>query len=300
MRLVCPNCDAQYEVDGAAIPEAGRDVQCSNCGHAWFQRHPEVEAEEEAAEEVFETEVTAQGMDALSEPMMDMTGEPEVIEPPAPPPSSLATEPEPQPKTESPTQRKLDESVLAVLREEAERETAVRRTEAPRAVEVQTDLGLQPPPPTVPIVPVTPPSVLAARERFKDLSADAEELAAEEDAAALAARPASRRELLPDIEEINSTLRASSEPRGEDDETTLPPPVEDRRQGFRSGFVLMIIIAIGLWMTYVMSPRIVAQIPASASAMGAYVEAVDKARVSVDAALQSASRSLRSLSGKDS
>ena len=48
MRLVCPNCDAEYEVDAAAIPLPGRDVQCSNCGHAWFQAHPELEAAEEA------------------------------------------------------------------------------------------------------------------------------------------------------------------------------------------------------------------------------------------------------------
>ena len=37
MRLTCPNCDAQYEVDEAVIPEDGRDVQCSSCGHTWFQ-----------------------------------------------------------------------------------------------------------------------------------------------------------------------------------------------------------------------------------------------------------------------
>ena len=37
MRLVCPNCSAQYEVDGSMIPDEGRDVQCSNCGHTWFE-----------------------------------------------------------------------------------------------------------------------------------------------------------------------------------------------------------------------------------------------------------------------
>ena len=42
MRITCPNCGAQYEVDDTLIPEAGRDVQCSNCGKGWFQaRHPE-------------------------------------------------------------------------------------------------------------------------------------------------------------------------------------------------------------------------------------------------------------------
>ncbi len=37
MRLVCPNCSAQYEIDGSMIPDEGRDVQCSNCGHTWFE-----------------------------------------------------------------------------------------------------------------------------------------------------------------------------------------------------------------------------------------------------------------------
>ena len=56
MRLVCPNCDAEYEVDTSAIPLAGRDVQCSNCGHAWFQAHPEVVAERDDEEALFGSE----------------------------------------------------------------------------------------------------------------------------------------------------------------------------------------------------------------------------------------------------
>ncbi len=144
-----------------------------------------------------------------------------------------------------------------------------------------------------------PPSVLAARERFAELSVDRDE-AIDVEEEEIVTRPASRRELLPDIEEINSTLRASTEPRGEP-EDELPPPEmlpAEGRGGFRSGFLLMLLIAAGLWLTYVMAPRIVAQIPASGPAMEAYVAAVDKARVGVDAALQSASRSLRDLSGQ--
>ena len=37
MRLICPNCEAQYEVPDDAIPPGGRDVQCSNCQQTWFQ-----------------------------------------------------------------------------------------------------------------------------------------------------------------------------------------------------------------------------------------------------------------------
>ncbi|QPM90683.1 zinc-ribbon domain-containing protein [Pseudooceanicola algae] len=40
MRLTCPNCGAQYDVPGDAIPSAGRDVECSNCEEIWYQTGP--------------------------------------------------------------------------------------------------------------------------------------------------------------------------------------------------------------------------------------------------------------------
>jgi predicted Zn finger-like uncharacterized protein len=296
MRLVCPNCDAQYEVDDAAIPLAGRDVQCSNCGHAWFQPHPSVEAEMALEEEIFE-------------PLDDL--------PEAPPPPGLraatvaATAPAaddeegeaadwareapvapPDPVEVPPRRRVIDEQVLAVLREEAEREAAVRRTEAPAGVEMQPDLGLPPP------VPQVPASVLAARERFRDLSADPDDEQDRFDDPPH--RAASRRELLPDIEEINSTLRSSSEPRIEETDAELMefPDTDTGRQGFRSGFVLMIVISVGLWMAYTMAPRIVQQMPATEGPMKSYVATVDSLRVGLDNALRKASAQLRSLSGE--
>ena len=271
MRLICPNCDAQYEVDDAAIPPAGRDVQCSSCGHAWFQTQADPDLAAPAPEWI-DPDGAAED-DALTD------------EQPSPGPVV------PEDNT-GPRRRGLDDSVLAVLREEAARETAVRRAEAPPPMEVQTDLGLAPPPP-----PPVPPSVLAARERFADLSSPPpEDLAPEDD---IAVRPASRRELLPDIEEINSTLRASSEPRGDSAEAGTGASGDAERRGFRGGFVLIILIAVLMWSAYAMAPRIVAAVPAAETAVQAYVAAVDRARLAVDAALQSASRSLRSLSGLD-
>ncbi|MEM8870907.1 MAG: zinc-ribbon domain-containing protein [Pseudomonadota bacterium] len=37
MRLICPNCASQYEVDGSLFPPEGREVQCSNCEESWIQ-----------------------------------------------------------------------------------------------------------------------------------------------------------------------------------------------------------------------------------------------------------------------
>ena len=36
MLIKCPNCNAQYEVPNDIIPAAGRDVQCSSCSKTWF------------------------------------------------------------------------------------------------------------------------------------------------------------------------------------------------------------------------------------------------------------------------
>ena len=50
MRLTCPNCNAQYEVDEKVIPKGGRDVQCSACGHTWYQYPMEVALQMRAAD----------------------------------------------------------------------------------------------------------------------------------------------------------------------------------------------------------------------------------------------------------
>lgn len=38
MRITCPNCGAQYEVDAEDISFAGQDVQCSECFTIWLQK----------------------------------------------------------------------------------------------------------------------------------------------------------------------------------------------------------------------------------------------------------------------
>ncbi|HSF63981.1 MAG TPA: zinc-ribbon domain-containing protein [Paracoccaceae bacterium] len=248
MRLTCPNCDAQYEVDDSAIPDTGRDVQCSNCGHAWFQLPPDVEAALEAEEAVF---------DASPRP-----APPEAAEDDAPPPPVAAVAPAPSPR------RALDENLMAILREEAERETAARRAERARGIEVQPDLGLDQ---AASMPPMTPLPEAAP------------------------SRPASRRELLPDIEEINSTLRASDPP---ETGAIAEAAAEARaRSGFRTGFVLVLLVAVLGVAVYAMAPRIAHNLPASAPAMQAYVATIDGARLRLDGAVQGLIAALRGLSG---
>lgn len=248
MRLICPNCDAEYEVDASVIPDAGRDVQCSNCGHAWFQASPQVEAELDAEADLYD----------------------------APAPETPQTRPEPNPRT-------LDESVLAVLREEAERETAARRAEAP-AIETQPDLGLSQPAPTMPGGGGDPVAQRIAK--IKGIEAEP-------------AKQQTRREMLPEIDEINSTLRASSEKRSGDAQTGDETPGPRQRRGaFRNGFLLMMIVAVLIVMLYVMAPKLAQQIPGADPALKAYVGAVDAARIALDGWMQSAIGFLRGLTGK--
>ncbi|WP_165351959.1 zinc-ribbon domain-containing protein [Salipiger sp. IMCC34102] len=48
IRLICPNCGATYEIEASAIPDTGRDVQCSNCAHIWFEEPTRPLAEDTA------------------------------------------------------------------------------------------------------------------------------------------------------------------------------------------------------------------------------------------------------------
>ena len=98
MRLTCPRCGAQYEIDGAEIPAAGRTVECTACGNTW--RHVPDEARPLRL--------------VPAAPAPEITGVPEAFD--------AADRPV--------LNRPLNESVLSILREEAGREISARRRDA--------------------------------------------------------------------------------------------------------------------------------------------------------------------------
>lgn len=279
MRLICPNCDAQYEVDGSAIPEAGRDVQCSNCGHAWFQmREPE---ESDPSAELYREPEPAETVPVPAALAQTDADDPEDDDEP------LTTSPAPEP-----ARRTLDESVLAVLREEAEREKAARRAEA-SGIEMQGDLGL--PPPVSPAVGSAAAAAAAAAAASSVMSPTEKRLASMKGEPVPPPRPAARRDLLPDIEEINSTLRPT-EVTAEPDGTSLAPEKAEA-SGFRSGFVLMLIVAAVAVALYGMAPQLSQQIPGAAEALQGYVSAVDSARAMLDSLMRRATGALNGITG---
>ena len=292
MRLVCPNCDAKYEVPDDAIPQGGRDVQCSSCGHAWFQLHPEAEiaAEEEAA--LFG--------DDLARPEEPVPSEPEAVteaitaaETAADPQTDDAiaavlaeAAPEAPPAT-APPKQELDETVLAVLREEAAREAEARRIEAQRdgarradaegQLQVQPDLGVETSPPAA----LSPTQRRLAMLKGKDPDAPPPE----------PPKPAARRDLLPDVEEINSTLQPSDSGYDPDAEVDKLPDLT-RRGGFRSGFFLMILLMVIAAAVYLSAPKLVGQFPALEGTLTAYVAMIDSLRLWLNDLVNSATNAL--------
>lgn len=255
MRLTCPNCGAQYEVPAEVIPTDGRDVQCSNCGYTWFQAHPDAALTPAPSLEQGEPPLPG------PEPEPDFEAEP-VQEPEA------APEPEPQEELPdpAPVRQQMDSSVSDILREEAEREAELRAQEAqPEPMDIQTDLGLDNHGPDE-----AGKRARQAQERMAKIKGDP--LPPPEDGE-------SRRDLLPDIEEVSSTLKTSDDSqRNTQIEADDTQQMQKRSGGFRRGFVIALLIAALLVLAYMNAPLIAEKVPAAEATVNVYVATVDQAR----------------------
>jgi len=317
MRLVCPNCGAQYEIADDLIPTDGRDVQCSNCGHAWFEQPgasvaaeddpggevppiaapaPQDEPEDPPEPEVEEAPAEAASPEAEEqdpepeeepEPEEDETPEPEPEEEPEREPEpddedAPDTEPEPDQEQDRPPRsdrRSLDPAIAEILREEAEREEAARRAES-EPLETQPDLGLDD------AESLATQRAREARERVARLRGESQPqggpaAAAAAAAASVAVAQASdrqgARDRLPDIEEINSTLQATG-PNAEE-----IAAVRERQQagGFRRGFMVVVVVALLATILYIVAPNLIGSVPALEPVLKGYVDLVDGLRLSL-------------------
>jgi hypothetical protein len=244
------------------VPADGRDVQCSNCSTTWFQPGPRI-------------------AEPVAEPTPDLTPTPEprlaavdVEGPSGEPDTDDGTRPE------RPARRQIDPDVADILREEAERESRLRQeTQAPEPVEQQEEM---------PLVSAEDEARDDARaRRIAELEGAEDAFESDDDIAAAVAgvTAASRREIFPDIEEINSTLRATGDRREEEANATDVDTLgsTDRKRGkVRLGFFLVLIIAaIGVGL-YAYAPQIAGLVPALASPLDAYVDLVNQGRFWLD------------------
>lgn len=180
MRITCPRCNACYEVPDAVMPPGGRDVQCSVCGHSWYQliaaqagdyQTPdegvgptqyvpfdahiiETPGFSESSEESEETKRVRRLRAALDghksqrrlTPTLSLgaqfTEDATETETPAPPHTDDHSH---DPELAEAPKRELDPAVAEVLRAEAEFERQARLHGSAVALEMQPELGLVPP-----------------------------------------------------------------------------------------------------------------------------------------------------------
>jgi predicted Zn finger-like uncharacterized protein len=174
--------------------------------------------------------------------------------------------------------RPADAAALDILREEAEREMSQRRAPPSESIETQTDLGLHD------IRERRTPS-RALRARMAHLGEDVPEDAEPDEKAAVESRPQRdaesdfayeepRRDLLPDIEEINSTLKPSQRKNAFSEAR--------RRSGFRAGFLMMLFAAFALVFAYAQAPAIARARPEAEPSMIAFVDTANDVRDWID------------------
>lgn len=259
MRITCPNCLAQYEVDAGLLPDEGRDVQCSACDHVWFQPAPprkglrtdlapdgvQAPSPKESAEiprtlpDVEETEQDKPGLVKARSPEIDA-----------------------RPATAAP--RQLDPSISEILKEEARFAQEVAQRERTQ-VELQPDLGLLSggPWPTTAQASTAP-----APTPQNDM-----------------ARP-TLQTAFPDIDDVSATLEplGSRHAKGTDG-YELPATPKERQRSFLGGFLIPVAIGTVLVILYVLVPLISASAPAAAPAAQAYAGAIDSLRVSLSSLL---------------
>lgn len=104
--LICPGCAAEYRVPDTAIPEGGRDVECTACSRVWFVPGPYQQPARTESE-------SRSAIPAPPQPAQDQPAESPL----------LAAAPI------LPAKRRLPESVLNILRDEVEHERRARMAE---------------------------------------------------------------------------------------------------------------------------------------------------------------------------
>lgn len=272
MRLICPNCSAQYEVPADVIPAEGRDVQCSNCQETWFQTHPDTEPQTDVAQTLKENFAQTEPEAAPVPPQSDAVSEPDPIDDEFERAldqklDTIAeedTDVAPAPAiTHERIKREIDPSVADILREEAQRE---REQRAAETFEHQDEFALDADEPTSDPQPeksgYIDPKLDDLDEMYKDTASDA---------------PASRRDLLPDIEEINSTLRRDEKSANREEPETQAQKNASGRRGFRAAIFLLLLAVV----VYAYADLIASNVPQLATYLDAYVAQIDQWRAAL-------------------
>lgn len=232
MRITCPKCGATYEIDADLIPPGGRDVQCAECEHAWTQAREgrAAPAEPEAAP----VEPEAEPAEPEAEPRIETAAEPEA------------------------PRRRHDEETLRILREEAARAAAQRKARRERGAAPEPEPAETPAPePRSPRPGGAPVPARPDRDETPHPAPAARPAPTRRGATGDHPRPAEAGgDLLPDIDEVNSTLSGPPQRRH-----PAPRPAPRRRgRRWRTGLALALLVLAALAALYIAAPWMTARV----------------------------------------
>ncbi len=276
MRLICPKCDAQYNVADDAIPKGGRDVQCSTCGHTWFQTELSRVLSRPVSRVLSRPIPTAVKSEA-KEPEMAASRDVGAYDVPH--------QHKDKSQPHQPKHRPVDPNIASILREEAAREHKVpAASDAPKPEKK----------------PAQPVDVEATRQRIAQMTVDEGGTPAGQGAAVAAATAGgtANPRAVPGIGEINAVLR-SREQNNSDAGITEAERVEAiRRRGFRRGFFLVMGLFAVVITPYVLAEQIIENLPQSRETMTQYVAVIDTLRASMNVTISGIIDSIRALTGQ--
>jgi predicted Zn finger-like uncharacterized protein len=271
MRLICPKCNAQYNVADNAIPQGGRDVQCSSCGNTWVQTDkPKVLSRE--VSRILSTPIPSvvktQSRD-VSGYDMPQSGR------------GQAEGPMHEPVGDGPRHRQVDPNVANILREEAARAHGVSDysagTAAPKRENKSEDIA-------------------ETRKRIAQFTAGSDDVIAGNSGARSATGTTDPR-AVPDINEINAALRARFDESEQGGLTELEKHEAMRRRGFRRGFFVVLILIGLILLPYVFADDITQNMPQLRGYMATYVAIIDQLRLSLNSIVDAVTAGIANLTG---
>ncbi len=256
MRLVCPSCRAEYEVDLALLPTEGREVQCSACHFIWFQAHPDHPLPS-AAEPVTVPELVPSPH--ITPETTTMPGR-DTTPPDLMPADGVRTPRDTDAVGAVQSPRTVSGQALDILREEADFESRQRAREA-EGLETQPELGLANPEPW--------PSTTHQETPGSDPGPQDIE------------RPTIKAQTthFPDIDDISTTLEPLGRSRGRTQEWDLPETAAEKRRSFLKGLALPLGLGALVVGPYLLAPTIIDAVPATETALTGYIAAIDGLRI---------------------
>jgi predicted Zn finger-like uncharacterized protein len=256
MRLICPNCSAEYEIPDDAIPEGGRDLQCSSCGIAWFSKLDETDSLPQATSQAEPTQVEPKAVSDQKQPISN--------------PRPLGPSPALNTSANLPP---LDTAVAEVLRQEAAVEVRRRSNDGAGGVESQPDLGLD----ALGGTATAQRHARETRERLARIRGVPEQASAAGSGLTTPLPETDKTADLPDLEALNSSLRQAE---GDVSMASLSnsAPAFYQQAGFFAGFLFIVSIAAVLALTYSQTGLISQIVPDLSEPLEYYQMAVDQAR----------------------